>query len=247
MGELTSAKTIGGVGALLMLIGGILSVIPLIAIIGWVLPIVGFIMVAIAVKNISDLVNDKAIFSNFIVFIIMNIIAIIALVAILAIAIGGFALTSIGDFTNPQSFTSDLNLGGFLALCIVGFIVYYILYILAAVFLKKSFDGIGTYTKVDLFKTTGLIYLIGAILVIIGIGFFIIFIAQIIMIIAFFSLPDAPPPLTSPPQQTYQSQQVTQPQPPPQQTPGRICPDCGRPIPNDARVCPYCGKKFEGV
>ena len=26
---------------------------------------------------------------------------------------------------------------------------------------------------------------------------------------------------------------------------GRICPNCGRPIPFDANMCPYCGKKFE--
>lgn len=25
---------------------------------------------------------------------------------------------------------------------------------------------------------------------------------------------------------------------------GRICPNCGRPIPMDAQVCPYCGKDF---
>lgn len=32
----------------------------------------------------------------------------------------------------------------------------------------------------------------------------------------------------------------------PQQTsgPGRVCPNCGRPIPMDAQVCPYCGKDF---
>ena len=26
---------------------------------------------------------------------------------------------------------------------------------------------------------------------------------------------------------------------------GRMCPNCGRPIPMDARACPYCAKKFE--
>jgi uncharacterized membrane protein len=26
---------------------------------------------------------------------------------------------------------------------------------------------------------------------------------------------------------------------------GRVCPNCGRGIPEDARVCPYCSKKFE--
>ena len=25
---------------------------------------------------------------------------------------------------------------------------------------------------------------------------------------------------------------------------GRMCPNCGRPIPMDAKVCPYCGKNF---
>jgi hypothetical protein len=27
-------------------------------------------------------------------------------------------------------------------------------------------------------------------------------------------------------------------------TTGRICPNCGRPIPWDARICPYCAKPF---
>jgi membrane protease YdiL (CAAX protease family) len=26
---------------------------------------------------------------------------------------------------------------------------------------------------------------------------------------------------------------------------GRMCPNCGRPIPMDAQVCPYCGKNFK--
>jgi hypothetical protein len=29
-----------------------------------------------------------------------------------------------------------------------------------------------------------------------------------------------------------------------QQGTGRMCPNCGRPIPMDAQVCPYCGKNF---
>lgn len=26
---------------------------------------------------------------------------------------------------------------------------------------------------------------------------------------------------------------------------GRLCPNCGRPIPFDANICPYCGKRFK--
>ncbi|MEM0467045.1 MAG: zinc ribbon domain-containing protein [Candidatus Thermoplasmatota archaeon] len=29
------------------------------------------------------------------------------------------------------------------------------------------------------------------------------------------------------------------------QGPARMCPSCGRSIPEDARVCPYCNKKFD--
>ena len=159
--------------------------------------------------------------------------------------------------------------GSLLALCLIILIVWIIFYILSAVYLKKSFDGIAQGTRVDMFKTTGLIYLIGAILIFIGIGFIILFIAQILMIVAFFSLPDQLQPMPqqggygygqppqqqygAPPQQPYsppppQQQQYTPPpppqQPPPQQQTGRFCPGCGRPIPMDAQVCPYCGKDF---
>ena len=30
-----------------------------------------------------------------------------------------------------------------------------------------------------------------------------------------------------------------------QQASGRMCTNCGRPIPMDAQVCPYCGKNFQ--
>ncbi len=30
-----------------------------------------------------------------------------------------------------------------------------------------------------------------------------------------------------------------------QQAAGRMCTNCGRPIPMDAQVCPYCGKNFQ--
>ena len=54
-------------------------------------------------------------------------------------------------------------------------LVCYILIILGALFLRKSFDSIAERTKVDLFRTTGLVYLIGAVTTIFIIGFFNVF------------------------------------------------------------------------
>lgn len=218
MTNLGNAKILGGVGAILMLIGGFVTQF---------LSLVGFILVLIAVKFISDEVKDKSIFSNFLLFVILNIIAIIVLAATVFIAISGitgFSIFSTGEITDPAAFMDSL--ADVLVICILGFVVYYVLNIIAALYLKKSFESITQHTKVDMFKTTGFVYFLGAILIIIVVGFVIIWIGSILMIVAFFSLPDNLSQVGAPAQT------------------GRMCPNCGRPIPMDAQVCPYCGKDF---
>ncbi|MCK4365242.1 MAG: DUF996 domain-containing protein [Thermoplasmatales archaeon] len=226
MGNIGNAKVLGGIGAILALIGGFVTPF---------LSIVGFILVLIAVKYIADAVNDGKIFSNYLISFLLNIISVVVLFVVIFLALGGFsffAAISSGGVTDPTAFIN--NLGAMLMLCIAGFIIFYIINVISALYLKKSFDSIAAHTRVDMFKTTGMVYFIGAILVIIVFGYFIIFIAEILMIIAFFSLPD-----------NLQQAQAGQPGQPmqPQQT-GRMCPGCGRPIPMDAQVCPYCGKDF---
>ena len=192
--------------------------------------------------------------------IIANLVLIIGPLIFLAGLAGG--VTSV--FTNPMNAPSAL--GGMLVLCLAIFIVWYVFMILHGIYLKKSFDGIAQTTRTDIFKTTGLIYVIAVALLIIGIGAIIMFIANILMIVAFFSLPDQvqpmpqggygygqqPPPQYGAPPQQYQQpqQQYTPPPPPPQQQApppqqtGRFCSSCGKPIPQDAQVCPYCGKDY---
>ncbi len=228
MGNLGNAKILGGVGAILMLVGGLATQI---------LSIVGMIMILVAIKYISDEVKDSSIFSNFLLFIVINIIATIALIASVFYAVGGisfFAALSSGEITDPMAFFNSLE--NVLVVCILGFIIFYVLNVIAALYLKKSFDSIAKNTKVDMFKTTGLVFFIGAILIILVFGFFIMFIAEILMIIAFFSLPE-----------TLQPAGATQGgagYAPPQQT-GRMCTNCGRSIPMDAQICPYCNSKLK--
>ncbi len=188
MSKLSEAKTFGGIGALLMLIGGFVPYA------GPIISIVGLVLLFIAVKSISNLTKDEEIFSNYLMHFIINIIAIVALIAIMLLAFGaagGFTWISglegaeISDF---ESFWD--NFGTIIGGCILALIVSWILYIIAAIYLRRSYNKIAEHTKVDLFKTTGLIYFIGAITTIIIIGLIIIFIARIIEIIAYFSLPD---------------------------------------------------------
>lgn len=188
MSKLSEAKTFGGIGALLMLIGGFVPYA------GPIISIVGLVLLFIAVKSISNLTKDEEIFSNYLMHFIINIISIVALIVIMLLAFGaagGFTWISGlegAEITDLESFWD--NFGTIIGGCILALVVSWILYIIAAIYLRRSYNKIAEHTKVDLFKTTGLIYFIGAITTIIIIGLIIIFIARIIEIIAYFSLPD---------------------------------------------------------
>jgi uncharacterized membrane protein len=226
LGKLSDAKIFGGIGAILMLVGGFIPYA------GPIASIIGLVLVFIAVKTISELTKDEDIFRNYLMHFILSIISIVALFVIMLVAfgaVGGFAWISGLEDANITDFESFwTNFSGIIGGCILALIVAWILSILAAIYLRRSYNSIAQHTKVDLFKTTGTVYFIGAITTIIVIGLLILLIARIIEIIAYFSLPDALPTGGKPPK-----------------TSERRCPNCGRTIPEDARTCPYCSKKFE--
>jgi len=223
MVELSNAKLFGGIGAILLLIGGLIPNA------GPIISIIGLVLVFIAVKTISDLTKDQEIFRNFLYYFVFLIIAIVSLFAIILIAfgsIGGISwLTSIEtaeitDFSSFWSLFGELIIGA-----IVGLFVAWIFAVIGSIYLRKSYKAIAKHTEVKLFETTGTLYLVGAVTAILIIGLLILFIARIIEIIAFFSLPDKLPAAGKDAE--------------------RRCPSCGRIIPEDATVCPYCGKDFK--
>lgn len=232
LGNLSNAKILGGIGAILSLIGVFVPVI------GMFLPIVGIILIAIAVKTIADEAKRPDIMKNYIIYLIMSIIAIVSIPMIMMITVGSssFALMDMfsqtGETVDPTA-AMDI-MGTLLGGCLVALVVAFIFYVISAIFYRKAYSEIAQYTGVSLFGTTGTVYLVGAILMIIGIGIFVILVARILEIISFFSLPD-----------TLDAQGMPATAGGPAQQPGRVCPNCGRPIPMDARVCPYCGKNFE--
>ncbi len=188
MSKIHEAKIFGGIGALLVLIG---SFIPTI---GPVLSIVGLVLIFIAVKYISDEAKDHLVFKNFLIHFICNIVAIIAVVAIILGtigAIGGFSFFSEledEEITDFESFWDYFE--PFIGGVVVAFVVGWILLVIGAFYLRKSYNSIADYTHVSLFKTTGTLYFIGAILLIVLVGALILFIGKILEIASFFSLPD---------------------------------------------------------
>jgi uncharacterized membrane protein len=203
MSKIGQAKMLGGIGALLTLLVFIPSV-------GFLVGLVGLVLVFIAVKYIADETKDHNIFQNYLMNFIFTIVAFGAVIGIMIMSFGvagGMSwIQSLQDqnMTDPSMFWNSFStlIGG----CILALFVAWVLLIIGSLYLRKSFNSIAAHTKVDLFKTTGLVYFIGALTLIVIIGIFIILIAQILEIVSFFTLPEnlpsAPVPATTEPPKT---------------------------------------------
>src|SRR5207247_10926525 len=86
-------------------------------------------------------------------------------------------------------------LGALGALAFLG--VFCVFLIVSSIFLKRAYDKTAQRLNVGAFATAGLLYLIGALTVIVLVGFLILLIAMIFQIVAYFSTPDQPTPALS--------------------------------------------------
>ena len=120
---------------------------------------------------------------------ISSITAIAGVIAVAILAIFFFVgLENLGIKSLDQYFTISVILP-----VVIGLLLSWILFIISAIYLRKSYNSMGERLNVNMFSTSAKINLIGAIFSIIIIGFLIIFIAQVLQIVAFFSIPDEIP------------------------------------------------------
>jgi uncharacterized membrane protein len=187
MGTLSQARTLGGVGSILM----ILFVVPSL---GWVLSLVGFVLVMVAIKNVSDAVGDRSIVNNMILSVVLAFVGlVVGVVLVLATVL---RYVGLGSLTSGSFAPSTMPAGDLVSMIVGllgGLAVIWVLLVVSAYFTRRSYDSIASGLGVGMFRTTALVYLIGAALTIVLVGFILIFIALILNIVSFFSLPDAPP------------------------------------------------------
>ncbi len=164
MSRLGEAKTLGGVGAILLLIPGV--------------SIIGYILILIATKYVSDDLGDRSIFDNMLYAVIAGIVGVAAAAFII------FTGAIFGAFSFAASAIAGF-IGG-LAIAWVGLIV-------SSIFLRRAYDTMATKLDVGSFRTAGMLYFIGAITTIVLVGFVILFAASIFQIIAFFAIREATP------------------------------------------------------
>jgi uncharacterized membrane protein len=196
MSKIGQAKVLGGIGALL-------SLLVFVPTIGFIIGLVGLVLVFVAVKYIAEETKDHSIFQNYLMNFIFDIIAIGAVIGIMIMAFGvagGMSwVTAIQgeEITDFNSFWSSF--GTLFVGCALALVVAWVMLLIGALYLRKSYNRIADHTKVDLFRTTGLVNFIGAATLIIVIGAFIIIIARILEIVSYFSLPENLPAPPEPP------------------------------------------------
>jgi uncharacterized membrane protein len=218
-GATTVAPTFAGTGIFFALLA--------FAVIAGVIALAGYILFLVAMHRLAHYYSERSIFSNLIRALIIQIITAVVLTVTAVVAVISFSslvVTTQGTAT-PSAVLSLLGFYAVIALA------SYVVSIYCAVLYKRSFDRLSERSGVDSFRTAGLLYLIGAILNIVGVGSIIMWIAWIFAALGYNKLqplPPAPAPFVPP----YQPGTVAM----------KRCPTCGAENNPDAVYCKNCGR-----
>jgi uncharacterized membrane protein len=196
--EIETSKILGGVGAVLMLIGMIGFAYSYLG----VITLVGLILVMIGLYNLAKYYSESGIFNNALYGLIIGIVGGVVSVAVVVAAV----LSSLTDFfysifpgwngdwtqlpgTMPDWSNLSLDVLTSIAVGILAIvIILWVSAIIATFFAKRSLGSLGAKSGIGLFSTAGLLLFIGALLLIVVVGFILIWVALLLAAIAFFRM-----------------------------------------------------------
>ncbi len=217
--------------ASLAVIGGVWGLI----IVGGIVALVGYILFMIAMHRLSQYYSEKAIFKNVLNALIIQIIFSV----VLMMALYAYTSSSIGTLI-PNTTTGSTSTGFvwnfFVAYAVVA-LVSWIVSIYCGLLYKRAFYALAEKSNVDSFHTTGLLYLIGSALNILG-GTVIIWIAWIFAATSYRKLAPISPAATVSPAYYSPTQPLTL------QGPTNQCPTCGADNTPDSLYCTKCGRQL---
>jgi uncharacterized membrane protein len=189
--------------------------------------IIGLILFFLAMYHLAQYYNEPTIFRypiyGFIVTIIGAVIAGIIEFGYIAIIVTQIPQTPTASNVAPI-------MAQFMILFLAVFAVAFVCGIINAILYWRGFNRLGEKSGEDAFKTAGLLYLIGTLLMIIAVGVIIVWIAWIYAAKGYRQLQPKPAPITS----TY---------PPAPPSSGKIyCGYCGTENSQNDIYCKHCGK-----
>jgi len=223
---LETSKYLGGIGAILMLLGIFSLGVPYISILG----LVGLILIMVALHGLGRYYNENGIFSNAVYGLVIGIIGSVV-TAIIAVFVVLSNLTSLENFLVQiypgwtrgdwralsgmrPTIPSNLDwspLTSIIAGLLAAFVIGVVFAVISAFFFRRSLKLLSVKSTIGLFSTAGLLLLIGAALLIAVVipGAIVIWIAILLLAIAFFQMQ----PLQSPTMPTMTTAPMQPPKP----------------------------------
>jgi uncharacterized membrane protein len=204
---LETSKNLGGIGAILMFVGILIS--------GYsygIITLVGLILVMVAMYGLTNHYMESGIFNNALYGVITAIVGIVVFGIVVVYALFDFFAAlgftiGVGNFADWVAGLTQMDwanlgfsiIGDFIVYILLALVVLFVFVVITAIFLRKSLGLLSSKSGVGLFGTTGTMILVGAILTIIAIGLILIWISLLLLAIAFFQIrtqPAPPPPPT---------------------------------------------------
>lgn len=197
--SIENSKIMGETGAVLMIVS------PLAGSFAMVLGLIGFALLIVAFNGLADYYRERGIFNNMLY-------GGVAFIAGLAIAAAAIAIAAIGVLTvlgiptsswfDPSvwqaidwsSITNWSAMAPYIGVAIGALVVFFALSVLAAVLIRRSLRTLAQKSGVAMFATCGTLLFVGAVLTIIVVGIVLLWIALILLAVAFFRLNAEPSP-----------------------------------------------------
>ena len=163
--------------------------------VGGLFMLIGIIFVLVALKGYADAYKDGSIFHNALYTIVFEIVGIVVCVGVIIYGamdfLSSLGITNIVELRSWQTIdwqnaVTISNLLPFIGTIILGLVILFAVTVIASLFFKKSMNALSGKTGVKLFRTTGTVFFVGALLTIILIGLIIIWVSFILLMIAFY-------------------------------------------------------------
>jgi uncharacterized membrane protein len=214
--DFNTTKNLGGIGALLMFIG---FIIPYISFFGGVISTVGLILILAALYGFADLYKEHGILNNAILGIIVTVIGVV-LVVVVAISLlyspfVSFLQLIFPGWSGPPNWsalsgmtpnTSNITAENLIPIISAEFVGLAVAWLIVWVFsfemtylVRKSLKLLSAKSGSSLISTVALIMLIGGALTVVFIGFLLIWVALLLLAIAFFNMKQTVPSTSAPP------------------------------------------------
>lgn len=209
-----SNKTLGGIGAILLVI---------FPFVGWpaggfagLLGLAGVILVLISLNGLANEYRERGIFNNSLYGMLLAIVgAIVSFAIFVAAAFGVLAVIGlqVSNWMDPGAIQSafqnfdwanvavpDINaLLPYIGAVLGALLILFLCFVLGAFLVRRSLNELAEKSGTHLFATAGLLMLIGAVLTIIAIGLILMWVSLILLAVAFFQMRTTQPSQTTPP------------------------------------------------